>query len=126
MLLTSYLAGSSQQDYSYSFVLLLLISSIVVADPSRQLNLTDDFNTLTVDDVLTGEDNWRESQKEEIEWRESNEKQTQPSRRREVRWGAQVPYDEDNNLNPIVSPSQNRPSGVVKNPEVAPQFQIRF
>lgn len=126
MLLTSYLAGSSQQDYSYSFVLLLLISSIVFADPSRQLNLTDDFNTLTVDDVLTGEDNWRESQKEEIEWRESNEKQAQPSRRREVRWGAQVPYDEDNNLNPIVSPSQNRPSGVVKNPEVAPQFQIRF
>ena len=105
----------------------MLVSSIVIADPSSQLNLSDDFNNLTVDDVLTSEDNWREpEEKDEIEWRESKETPPPPTGRAEVRWGAQIPYEDDNELNPIVTPSESGPSGVVKTPEIEPQFQIRF
>ena len=116
----------SKQDYSYTFALLLLISSIVIADPSSQLNLPDNFNSLTVDDVLTGEENWREPEEDEIEWRETKETSPPSTGRAEVRWGAQTPYENDNELNPIVTPSESGPSGVVRTPEIEPQFQIRF
>lgn len=100
-----------------------MISTIVIADPNSELNLPDNFNHLTVDEVFS-EDNWREPEEEEIEWREPEKNSSRPSR--EVRWGAQIPYEDNNELDPIVSPSENRPSGVVKTPEVTPQFQIRF
>lgn len=123
MLFTPYFVDRPQQDNSFYLVLLLLISTIVIADPNSELNLPDDFNHLTVDEVFN-EENWREPEKEEIEWRKSEKNPTRPSR--EVRWGAQIPYEDNNELDPIVSPSENRPSGVAKTPEVAPQFQIRF
>ena len=123
MLFAPYFVDRPQQDNSFSLALLLLISTIVIADPNSELNLPDDFNHLTVDEVFN-EENWRVPEKEEIEWRKSEKNPTRPSR--EIRWGAQIPYEDNNELDPIVSPSKNRPSGVVKTPEVAPQFQIRF
>ena len=123
MLFAPYFVDRPQQDNSFSLALLLLISTIVIADPNSELNLPDDFNHLTVDEVFN-EENWRVPEKEEIEWRKSEKNPTRPSR--EIRWGAQIPYEDNNELDPIVSSSKNRPSGVVKTPEVAPQFQIRF
>lgn len=118
-----YFVDKYQQDNSFVLALLLMISTILIADPNTELNLPDNFNHLTVDEVFS-EDNWREPEKEEIEWRETQRKSSRPSR--EVRWGAQIPYEDNNELDPIVSPSENRPSGVVKTPEVTPQFQLRF
>lgn len=117
-----YFVDKYQQDSSFIIALLFMISTIVIADPNSELNLPDNFNHLTVDEVFS-EDNWREPE-EEIEWREPVRNSSRPSR--EVRWGAQTPYEDNNELDPIVSPSENRPSGVVKTPEVTPQFQIRF
>lgn len=117
-----YFVDKYQQDNSFIIALLFMISTIVIADPNSELNLPDNFNHLTVDEVFS-EDNWREPE-EEIEWREPVRNSSRPSR--EVRWGAQTPYEDNNELDPIVSPSENRPSGVVKTPEVTPQFQIRF
>ena len=118
-------ADLTQQDNTIIIAMLLLLSSIVIADPNSGLNLPDNFSRLTVDDVLTSDDNWREPEEEENEWRKAEEKTTtKPSR--EVRWGAQIPYENDAELDPIVSPSENQPSGVVKTPEITPQFQLRF
>jgi len=117
-------ADLTQQDNTIIIAMLLVISSIVIADPNSGLNLPDDFSHLTVDDVLTSADNWREPEEEEHEWRKPAK--TSAPRSREVHWGAQTPYENDAELDPIVSPSENRPSGVVKTPEITPQFQIRF
>ncbi len=120
MLPQVYYFGGLPQEYSYTFALLLLISSIVIADPNSQLDLPDDFNNLNVDTIFSREESMREPKQEEKEWRRPKQKQ-----KREVRWGAKSIYEGDPQLEPFGSSSKNVSKGS-KTPEAAPQFQLRF
>lgn len=109
------------REHKFACALLLLISSIVIADPKSQLDLPDEFNNLNVDDIFSREEKLRSPTKEENEWR----KPKQATTKREVRWGAKSIYEENDLLDPF-SPSAKRSSGLNKTPEVTPQFQLRF
>jgi hypothetical protein len=116
-----YYFGGLPQEYSYTFALLLLISSIVIAAPNSQLDLPDDFNNLNVDTIFSREEIMREPRQEE-EWRKPKPR---PKQKREVRWGAKSIYEGDPQLEPFGSSSKNVSKGS-KTPEAAPQFQLRF
>lgn len=115
-----YYIGKLPREYSFTFALLLLISSIVIADPKAQLDLPDDFNNLNVDAIFSREEGLRKPQEEENEWRKPKQKQ-----KREVRWGAKSIYEGNNQLDPF-SPSKNKSGKVSETPEVPPQFELRF
>lgn len=120
MLPQLYYFNKPLQEYSYTFALLLLISTIVIADPNSQLDLPDNFNNLNVDTIFSREENMREPKEEEVEWRKPEQKQ-----KREVRWGAKSIYEGDPRLEPFGSSSKDV-SKTSKTPEAAPQFQLRF
>lgn len=121
MLLQLYYFGKLPREYTYPFALLLLISSIVIADPNSQLDLPDDFNNLNVDSIFSREESMREPKKEENEWRKP-EPQVQ---KREVRWGTRNIYEANDDLDPFTPPPR-RQGEIIRNPEASPQLEIRF
>jgi len=115
-----YYFGKLPREYTYTFALLLLISSIVIADPNSQLDLPDDFNNLNVDTIFSREESMRKPETEENEWRKPK-----PKQKREVRWGAKSIYEANPQLDPFSSSSKGVGKGI-KSPEAAPQFELRF
>ena len=119
MLYQDYTIYKLQREHSFAFTLLILISSIVIADPKSQLDLPDEFNKLTVDAVFERGNKSRKSNKEH-EWRKpEKEKKT------EVRWGAKSIYEGNDQLDPF-SPSATSVTDPLKSPEAARQFELRF
>jgi len=110
-----------QREYSFAFALLLLISTIVIADPTSQLDLPDEFNNLNVDDIFSRGEEWREPESKENEWR----KPKQGTTKREVRWGAKSIYEDNDEIDPF-SPSPRKSGEIIRSPEPAHQFQLRF
>ncbi len=110
-----------QREYFFAFALLLLISTIVLADPNSQLGLPDEFNNLNVDSIFSRGEDWREPKAKENEWR----KPKQQTPRREVRWGAKSIYEENDQLDPF-SPSVKSGGSALNTPKAAPQFELRF
>lgn len=118
--LTSYF-NEQPREHSFALFLLLLISSIVIADPTTQLNLPSEFDNISVDTIFERGNEWREPEEEKNQWREP----TKEKQRREVRWGARNIYDEDfDPFNPSANDEGARKS--IKSPEPQRQFQIRF
>jgi len=115
-----YYFGKLPREYTYPFALLLLISSIVIADPNSQLDLPDGFNNLNVDSIFSREESMRKPETEENEWRKPK-----PKQKREVRWGAKSIYEANPQLDPFSSSSKGVDKGT-KSPEAAPQFELRF
>ncbi len=112
--------GDTKQEFYLPLIGLILISSIVIADPQSQLNLPDEFNNINVDDIFSREENMRQEDKEEIEWRAPKET---PSKK-EVRWGAKSIYEDNKNLDPTTSePAQ---PNALDDRQATPQLQIRF
>ncbi len=109
-----------QREYFFAFALLLLISTIVLADPNSQLDLPEEFNALNVDTIFSRGEEWRKPKSKENEWRKPKQEQ-----KREVRWGAKSIYEGNNQLDPI-TPSAKRGGSALNTPEAAPQFELRF
>jgi len=114
-----YHVGKQYNDYTFFIALLLLISSIVIADPSIPLDLSLDLGTENVDKILSRED-WREPDPEENEWRQTPTEITPIDL-----WSTKSIYERDRQLDPIIS-DVNRPSNIIDSREAAPQFQLRF
>ena len=109
----------SNREYIYVFSILLFISSIVIADPKSQLDLPDEFNKLSVDEVF--ERGNKQKAKEENEWRKTKKDTDQSN----VRWGAKSIYEDDENFDPFFSDSENS-KDISDAPEATRQFQIKF
>lgn len=115
-----YYIGKLPREDSFAIAVLLLISSMVIADPKAQLDLPDDFNNLNVDTIFSRGEDLRKPKEEENAWRTPKQE-----RKREVRWGAKSIYEGNNHLDPLGS-STRRLGKITETPEVTPQFQLRF
>lgn len=111
----------SNRDFTYSFSILLLISSIVIADPKTQLDLPNEFQHLSADEVFE-RGNKQKTIEEENEWRENKEK----SKQLNVRWGAKSIYEgEKKEFDPFFSSSKENKK-INEVPEATRQIQIKF
>ena len=110
----------SNREYIYVFSILLLISSIVIADPKTQLDLPDKFQQLSVDEVFE-RGNKQKKAKEENEWRKTKKESDQSN----VRWGAKSIYEDDENFDPFFSSSE-KSRDIRDVPEATRQIQIKF
>ena len=109
----------SNREYFYVLSALLLISSIVIADPNSQLNLPDDFEQLSVDEVFMRGD--KQKDVEENEWRKTKKE----SDKSNVRWGAKSIYEDQKDIDPFFSTSNNS-NDISDVPEATRQIQIKF
>lgn len=114
-----YYVGKECNDYTFLIALLLLITSIVIADPNVPLDLSLDLGVENVDTILSRED-WREPDEDENEWRQAPANMTPDDR-----WSTDSIYESDHRLEPIV-PSYDRPGNILDSRQAAPQFKRRF
>ena len=110
----------SNREFTYLFSVLLLISSIVIADPKAQLDLPDEFQQLSADEVFE-RGNKQKTITEENEWRENKMKSEQSN----VRWGAKSIYEGEKNFDPFFSSSKETKK-IIDVPETTRQIQISF
>lgn len=128
-----YTSQTSKEIY-IGFLILVLFSSLVIADPNSQLNLPEGFE-LNVDAIFERENKLRQPKQEENAWREKELQQPDQEENawedkserssREVRWGAKSIYEANPNRDPF-NFNDNNPRTVVKPVDVTPQFELRF
>ena len=106
------------REYFYVFLTLLLISSIVIADPNSQLNLPDNFERLSVDEIFMRGD--KQNTVEENEWRNTKKDPDESN----VRWGAKSIYEDQKDIDPFFSSDNSNDFRDV--PEATRQIQIKF
>lgn len=126
--------GQTSKEIYIGFLILVLFSSLVIADPNSQLNLPEGFE-LNVDAIFERENKLRQPKQDENVWREKEFRQPgqeenaweDKSERssREVRWGAKSIYEANPNRDPF-NYNDNNPRTVVKPVDVTPQFELRF
>ena len=90
----------------------------MIADPNSQLNLPDNFERLSVDEVFMRED--KQKDVEENEWRKTKKE----SDKSNVRWGAKSIYEDQKDIDPFFSSDNSKDYRNV--PEATRQFQIKF
>lgn len=108
------------RKYSYVLSVLVLLSSIVIADPKSQIDLPDEFTGLSTDTVFNRGEEVKDN-KIDNEWRKPKKEPDQSN----VRWGATSIYDNNENIDPFFSGSE-KTKEVTDTPEAARQIQIRF
>lgn len=104
----------------FSFLLLFLLSSILLADPA--LDLPDEFNSLNIDTVFKRGNESSSDKKEENKWRADEEPKEVDS---SVRWGSISIYDNTVDPDPFHT-KDSHSNKVIDIPESAPQLEIRF
>ena len=105
-------------------LMLLLISTIVLADPN--LDLPDEFNELNVDAIFDRGDKFREpGTEEENKWRAKDEESLELDTN--VRWGAASIYEDSDDPDPFDTNNDDEEKNkLLRSPEATPQLEIRF
>lgn len=102
-----------------SILIIVLLSSFVIADQNIPLDLSLRLDANSVDNILARDD-WREPTQNENNWRQ------QPVvRSNNKHWESSSVYENNNQLPPILS-NDNKPSGVLDDRQAAPAFKLRF
>lgn len=117
-----YTTYSLNNEFWFLLLVLILLSSIVIADP--ELGLPDEFNELNVDTIFSNGSKFRKPEKEEeIEWRAKDSKPQELNTN--IRWGATSIYENSDDPDPFGSNS-DQSNKVLRSPEASPQLEIRF
>jgi hypothetical protein len=103
-----------------ALVLILLTSSIVIADSTLKLDLPDEFYLQSTDTKFSRDSQTYHTDKEEPKWRKPASASS-PT----VRWGANKSiYEENNQLDPMLSTQS--PDKGAESINLTPQFEMRF
>ena len=108
-----------------ALVLILLTSSIVIADSTLKLDLPDEFYLQSTDTKFSRDSQTYHTDKEEPKWRKPASSSS-PT----VRWGAKSIYEENNQLDPMLGTqgtlsTQDTGQGT-EAIYLNPQFEMRF
>jgi hypothetical protein len=103
-----------------ALVLILLTSSIVIADSTLKLDLPDEFYLQSTDTKFSRDSKTYYSDKEEPKWRKPASTSS-PT----VRWGVNKSiYEKNNQLDPMLSTQS--PDKGAESIHLTPQFEMRF
>lgn len=106
---------ASQENLNV-FLLLLLVSSFVLADPESSLDINKELPELNVMAILN-EKQWREEKSEEDGWRESKNSSGSNSR-----WGGYSIHEANDDLLTI----ESHEGLILDSRKAASQFKLRF
>ena len=106
-------------EHQLTLVLLLLVSSIAIADSTLKLDFPDKFYLQSNDTKFSRNNQSYQTDKKEPRWRKSENSASST-----VRWGAKSIYEENSQLDPILSTqgTGQATDAIYLNP----QLEIRF
>ena len=106
-------------EHRLALALLLLASSIAIADSTLKLDFPDEFYLQSTDTKFSRNSQSYQADKDEPKWRKS----ASPSSPT-VRWGAQSIYEENNQLDPLLGTQGT--GQATESIYLNPQLEIRF